>query len=319
MRDSNKGVIFGAVLALVLVFGTLYATGNLGEVKPTGVAEQVQKVSACPDTDGRVDLGLQYEDQESDNSGTLVTDVYMFENGNRIWTATDITDGGGVGAAWNITVNKLSCTGGPYEIWLGDETEEYFRKATVSEITTDPVYVSVKGAAIGDVKYTLKEDGVTESPLNISLGTGASTSNAEVKFECNVSDKALEALDGFVVVFGYNDTAWKEVSVVGATKISCPPGASKLVSQDDTVDGTTVCYRVSETYIADFGSFIKTLYIEAESDVDPTGASGYVIDGTLMDENRFWNSETGTLDYGYTDENENDIGDAPGTFEIHFT
>lgn len=316
MKDWQKALL----VVLLIGAGYMYFTGGipqLGQVGgPEGALTPEQAKAQCPDEDGKTDAKFAYSVQAPlEEAGAEITDLRVFDGHNaQILSVADETSSSY--ATYNTSTNQFSCTGGPYSVYLGDETEEYMRLLTVSaggtpDLLSDPVYIEAKGGQIAStITFNGYENGAVESTWNTTIGSGGSTGALDLDVIVGEADKMLEAKDGLLIVAGLNDTCYDQTKWKFGAKalVACPPCAKSLVSKDDTSLGAVVCFNTEVTQILEWqelSDFTATqLYIVASTAIDPAGDGLNDIDFNILGENYYYNSNTQQMAYGYCDEND---------------
>jgi len=326
---NNKGNSTITAIAVLVIAGMIggYMFLGIGRTDTGGVpVTQTGAGVVCPD-DGKRDLGLRYIDAYADNLAGAVVDYYLYEDGGSSPVASGVDTTSTSATNYTVLADKIEC-GKSYTLYLGDETEEYYKTSTISKaVSGAEVDVEAKdGGVIGTIAWTGYEAGTSESPLNVTLGSGESTSDLEIRFKENTANKIIEARDGIIVWLNRNDTAWDDTEVTGFTtsgtvdlspskpavqKVACPDVVDKLVT---TGAFDQVCYRLNAIRLHPFSAITLQLNIEQESgidcgvDTDGGSLASGAIEVGILDENYYYDAETGKMVYGYGDEDDADIG-----------
>ena len=333
-------VIVGALAGVFLIAPQMGV--NLFSAAPGGSGTEEKPIfieSSCDD-DGLVRLVAAYVDKLADDAASLSTaDSWLYEvsaDGSQSVILNQADETSGTFGTYNeVGTNVLVC-GKQYELWLGDEDENPLVSTGVFTASGSEKRVTVNGNVIGGETYSGFEQGTLESTLNVTMGSGATTTSIKLEYSSSTADQGHEAKDGFLFVSNYNDTAVLKFEHVGVSdfngkvtsnnnpirSVSCPDVVGNLISTTD--DYVNRCWVLPVTSVADGGSFDVTMYLALESGVNPAVGSGCdggtitqcALRATILDENGFQNTEKPPgypIEYGYSGDDEDNIGEPTTT------
>ena len=321
MKDYAKAIV--GVVAIVVVVAIVAPDVFSGfSASVTGaIPGGVDPVTQCGDpNDNKVDLNYQYENADADTETFVITDVrVMKSDGTNILDATDATYTSNV---YNTSANRFNCNDGPYAVYLGDESEEYFVISSVNSASMidDPVYVSAQGSTIGDLLIEGEDDGTKEATINISVGTSANT-DLTIVVSSNRTDSSVQAQtsNGLIIGIAYNDTLYGGstgyLRIPSLTEIECPTSVNResAFTNDDNADGVTKCWATGIRKLSDDDGE-QEFPVTLKATADPTGGvdGGTGVDSLqvlVFDANHYYDNDDSTMKGpAYGDEDYADLG-----------
>ncbi len=334
--SKGAGGILIAVVIIAVLFAGIFVIAPMISGAPLFTAGPGADGPVECDDDGLVRLKAAYNDKLSDDVASVAVDaeVYQLIDGRmQVISTTDDETSATHGSYNEVDTNLLTC-GETYEVWLGDETEEYFRKIGPFVATGSDKRITVTdGVVVGTPTYTGKDGGTLESPINITMGSGASTHDLTLVFQSSDSDQGHEAPNGLILAGTFNDSAWKTVEPSGLSNFdgtmietngqpirttSCPDIARTGLTTTGT-NNKLICWLLPVTSVYDGARFDIDFFIELEASIDPglgdadcdgNAVGGCAIQFAVFDQNYFKDTETAgaPMTLGYQDDDEANLG-----------
>ena len=302
----GKSLTGGVVAFALLLVSAILVTGPMGlnmwNAKPTTVSGTVVNTpESCPESTASYTF-YAYNELKQSTGVTGNLKLQVFSEGSNKWLTVNSSSGANLGNS----VSKSLIVGKKYRVavWNDNGSTDYY-------MVTKDIDSAICGGDVlyiypykeGDLELTWIESDQTGSGNEINDGIivkGESQDfHATLKLEENASNAVFgDGVTPIGVALEYNTSSYDGVSVAGATKGNLPDYLSSSYQR---------FYILPFNQIGEFESKEITIVGDVAEGNDPDGLN-FNITATLVDGDGFFNGDTGALEYGYEDEDNNNIG-----------
>lgn len=331
-RGRAKGIAMSGTFLLVLVVGTVFAAGAIGNAFPSLVApdgvlpggqailQAAAGVEGCPAGVSTIPSPtVTFTTQDKYLPGTAVTTKNMFRRaGQELWTNVA---GAGTTTALNVgetievavgidTTDESTEPYGPlFEYIVPCEEQPTLLAPDANGVNTETILVS-NDALATDLTFTsFDENGQVQAAdtTNVQDVGAGDVKNMEIKwvstFREDFGDVQGCGKMSNVLVAQYNTTDWDDITVLsGGVELAdaaVPTVHTKTTGFSDKAWQSDVLESVADVRY--------TVVVDADDSTNPSAASGNIT-WSLYDSSKYLDNDVNQVFCGVEDENDNEIG-----------